>query len=34
MVFVSFMDEYSRYIVHQEVLTGMDGISGSGRLVC
>src|SRR5438034_60505 len=27
--FVSFMDEYSRYIVHQEVLTGMDGISVS-----
>src|SRR5262249_1690509 len=27
--FVSFMDEYSRYIVHQEVLLGMDGISTS-----
>src|SRR5207244_11950488 len=27
--FVSFMDEYSRYIVHQEVLTGMNGISVS-----
>jgi putative transposase len=27
--FVSFMDEYSRYIVHHEVLTGMDGISVS-----
>jgi transposase InsO family protein len=26
---VSFMDEYSRYIVHHEVLTGMDGISVS-----
>jgi transposase InsO family protein len=25
--FVSFMDEYSRYIVHHEVLTGMDGLS-------
>jgi putative transposase len=24
---VTFMDEYSRYIVHQEVLLGMDGIS-------
>jgi transposase InsO family protein len=24
---VSFMDEYSRYIVHHEVLLGMDGIS-------
>jgi transposase InsO family protein len=23
--FISFMDEYSRYIVHHEVLTGMDG---------
>jgi transposase InsO family protein len=27
--FVSFMDEYSRYIVHHEVLTGMDGIAVS-----
>jgi transposase InsO family protein len=27
--FVSFMDEYSRYIVHHEVLTGMDGVSVS-----
>jgi len=27
--FVSFMDEYSRYIVHQELLLGMDGISTS-----
>jgi putative transposase len=27
--FVSFMDEYARYIVHHEVLTGMDGISVS-----
>ncbi len=27
--FISFMDEYSRYIVHQEVLLGMDGISTS-----
>jgi putative transposase len=27
--FISFMDEYSRYIVHHEVLTGMDGISVS-----
>ena len=27
--FVSFLDEYSRYIVHPEVLTGMDGISVS-----
>jgi putative transposase len=27
--FVSFMDEYSRYIVHHEVLLGMDGISVS-----
>jgi transposase InsO family protein len=27
--FVSFMDEYSRYIVHHELLTGMDGISVS-----
>jgi transposase InsO family protein len=26
---VSFMDEYSRYIVHHELLTGMDGISVS-----
>jgi len=26
---VSFMDEYARYIVHHEVLTGMDGISVS-----
>jgi transposase InsO family protein len=25
--FISFMDEYSRYIVHQEVLLGMDGVS-------
>jgi transposase InsO family protein len=25
--FASFMDEYSRYIVHHELLTGMDGIS-------
>ena len=27
--FVSFMDEYSRYIVHHELLLGMDGISVS-----
>jgi putative transposase len=27
--FVSFMDEYSRYIVHHEVLLGMDGASVS-----
>jgi putative transposase len=27
--FISFMDEYSRYIVHQELLLGMDGISSS-----
>jgi transposase InsO family protein len=27
--FVSFMDEYSRYIVHHEVLLGMDGIATS-----
>jgi transposase InsO family protein len=27
--FVSFMDEYSRYIVHHEVLLGMDGLSVS-----
>ena len=27
--FVSFMDEYSRYIVHHELLLGMDGISTS-----
>jgi len=27
--FISFMDEYSRYIVHQEVLLGMDGMSTS-----
>jgi putative transposase len=27
--FISFMDEYARYIVHHEVLTGMDGISVS-----
>src|SRR5262249_32273897 len=27
--FVSCLDEYSRYIVHHEVLTGMDGISVS-----
>jgi putative transposase len=27
--FISFMDEYARYIVHQEVLLGMDGISTS-----
>jgi putative transposase len=27
--FVSFMDEYSRFIVHHEVLLGMDGISVS-----
>jgi len=27
--FVSFMDEYSRYIVHHEVLLGMDGIAVS-----
>jgi putative transposase len=27
--FVSFLDEYARYIVHHEVLTGMDGISVS-----
>ncbi len=26
---VSFLDEYSRYIVHHEVLTGMDGVSVS-----
>lgn len=26
---VSFMDEYSRYIVHWEVLAGMDGVSVS-----
>jgi transposase InsO family protein len=26
---VSFLDEYSRYLVHHEVLTGMDGISVS-----
>jgi transposase InsO family protein len=26
---VSFMDEYSRYIVHHEILLGMDGISTS-----
>jgi putative transposase len=26
---VSFLDEYSRFIVHHEVLTGMDGISVS-----
>jgi len=25
--FVSFMDEYSRYIVHHELLLGMDGVS-------
>jgi putative transposase len=27
--FVSFLDEYSRYIVHQELLLGMDGIAVS-----
>jgi len=27
--FVSFMDEYSRYIVHHELLRGMDGIAVS-----
>src|SRR5262249_28790322 len=27
--FISFMDEYSRHIVHQEVLLGMDAISTS-----
>jgi putative transposase len=27
--FVSFMDEYSRYIVHHELLLGMDGVSVS-----
>ena len=27
--FISFMDEYSRYMVHQEVLLGMDGIATS-----
>jgi len=27
--FVSFMDEYSRYIVHHELLLGMDGVSTS-----
>jgi putative transposase len=27
--FVSFLDEYSRYIVHHELLLGMDGISVS-----
>jgi putative transposase len=27
--FVSFMDEYARYIVHHELLLGMDGISVS-----
>jgi transposase InsO family protein len=27
--FITFMDESSRYIMHQEVLTGMDGISTS-----
>ncbi|MCI0407667.1 MAG: IS3 family transposase, partial [Acidobacteria bacterium] len=27
--FVSFMDEYSRYIVHHELLLGMDGIAVS-----
>ena len=27
--FVSFMDEYSRYIVHHELLLGMDGLSVS-----
>jgi transposase InsO family protein len=27
--FVSFMDEYSRYIVHQELLPGMDGVTVS-----
>jgi putative transposase len=27
--FISFMDEYSRYIVHHELLLGMDGISTS-----
>jgi len=25
--FIAFIDEYSRYIVHHELLTGMDGIS-------
>jgi putative transposase len=27
--FVSFLDEYARYIVHHEILLGMDGISTS-----
>ena len=27
--FVSFIDEYSRYIVYQELLTGMDGVTVS-----
>ena len=26
---ISFLDEYSRYLVHQEVLLGMDGLSTS-----
>jgi hypothetical protein len=26
---ISFLDEYSRYIVHQEVLLGLDGLSTS-----
>jgi transposase InsO family protein len=26
---ISFLDEYSRYIVHQEVLLGLDGLSAS-----
>jgi len=27
--FVSFLDEYSRYVVHHELLTGMDGLTVS-----
>lgn len=27
--FVSFLDEYSRYVVHQELLLGMDGVTVS-----
>jgi transposase InsO family protein len=27
--FVSFLDEYSRYVVHQELLMGMDGVTVS-----
>ena len=27
--FVAFLDEYSRYIVHHELLLGMDGLSVS-----